>query len=126
MDILIVDDEPLVCQCLEMFLEIDGHKTDSAFSGDEALAKFDSHRFDLVFTDYFMTGMKGDELARLMKQRAQSLPIIMVSGNPPSPLPDEISKVLLKPYSQPQVRAVVQEVESEMIRSQQEQPLSII
>jgi CheY-like chemotaxis protein len=117
MNILIVDDEPLVCRCLQLFLEFDGHQTDVAYSGDEALTKLDSRRFDLVFTDYFMAGMRGDQLARLIKQRAVSLPIVMVTGNPPSPLPNEICKMLLKPYSLTTVRAVVREFQSELIDS---------
>jgi len=81
-----------------MLLCVDGHQVTLAESGEEALAKFDPARFDVVLTDFKMPGMKGDELAREIKSRAPSKPIIMVTGFPPPQTPPEIACVVLKPF----------------------------
>ena len=49
----------------------------------DALAKFESDKFDLLVTDYRMEGMNGLELARLIRQKAPDFPIIIVTGYPP-------------------------------------------
>jgi two-component system response regulator HydG len=78
--ILVVDDEPSVCRAIKMLLEIDGHEVCIADGGDAALAIFDAGVFDLVFTDYSMPGMKGDEFAILIKQRRPDQRIIMITA----------------------------------------------
>ena len=40
--ILIVDDEPMIVKGLKFSLEQDDYETDTAFDGEEALAKFES------------------------------------------------------------------------------------
>ena len=37
--------------------------------------------YDLVVTDFTMSGMKGDELARTIHQRWPNIPIIMLTGS---------------------------------------------
>ena len=80
--ILIVDDESLVRETLQMLLKCDGHIVDQAKSGSEALAVFEPGKFDVIFTDYFMPAMKGDELAVAIKQRAPSQPVVMLTAYP--------------------------------------------
>jgi CheY-like chemotaxis protein len=89
--ILVVDDEPLVCDAVKLMLDFDGHDVGTACSGKEALAKLEQSRFDLVITDYEMPGMKGDELAAAIKTRDAQQPVVMItayaellqsSGNP--------------------------------------------
>ena len=61
--ILIVDDEPFVCDAVKMMLAFDGHQVDAACSANDALALFEAGKYDLVITDYSMPKMKGDALA---------------------------------------------------------------
>ena len=79
--ILVVDDEPLVCETIGMLLSFDGHEVVPAGSGKEALALFEKGRFDLVITDYTMPGMKGDELALAVKARVPGQPVIMITAH---------------------------------------------
>jgi adenylate cyclase len=79
--ILVVDDEPAVCETIKMVLEHDGHKVLMANSGTEALTLLEQGKFDLVTTDFFMPGMKGDELATAIKQRLPNQSILMISAN---------------------------------------------
>jgi CheY-like chemotaxis protein len=79
--ILVVDDEPIVCDAIKMMLEHEGHKVQTANSGKDALSLLEQGRFDLVTTDFSMPGMKGDALAVAIKQRLPNLPVLMISGN---------------------------------------------
>jgi two-component system cell cycle response regulator CpdR len=79
--ILVVDDEPLVCEAVKMLLEFDGHAVVTASDGKEALALFERGRFDLVITDYTMPGMKGDELALALKARLPGQPVVMLTAH---------------------------------------------
>jgi CheY-like chemotaxis protein len=80
--ILVVDDEPLVRQTVQMLLEDDGYVVDEAESGAEALAMFEPGKFDMVFTDYFMPEMKGDQLAAAIKRRSPKQPVVMITAFP--------------------------------------------
>jgi CheY-like chemotaxis protein len=80
--ILVVDDEPLVCQTVQILLEGDGYVVDGAKSGAEALSMFEPGKFDMIFTDYFMPEMKGDQLAAAIKRRSPKQPIVMLTAFP--------------------------------------------
>ena len=78
--ILVVDDEPFVCDSVKMMLSFDGHQVDTARSSAEALAMFDKGKYDLVITDYAMPAMKGDVLARVMKARVPGQPVVLITA----------------------------------------------
>src|SRR5438552_11644577 len=50
--ILVVDDEPFVCDAVKMMLAFDGYEVHTAANGAEALALYDQQPFDLVITDF--------------------------------------------------------------------------
>ena len=77
-----MDDEPLVCQSVQLLLEDDGYVVDGAKSGAEALALFEPGKLDMIFTDYFMPGMKGDRLAAAIKKRSPKQPVVMLTAFP--------------------------------------------
>jgi CheY-like chemotaxis protein len=102
--ILVVDDEPFVCDAVKMMLLFDGHQVQTANSGKEAMALFEKGKFDVVITDFAMPGMKGDELAAAIKVRAPDQPVVMItayaemlrsSGNPLAGVDSVISKPFL-------------------------------
>src|SRR6266576_671357 len=78
--ILVVDDEPFVCDAVKMMLAFDGHDVLTANNGKEALALFEKGKFDLVITDFAMPGMKGDELAVAIKARSPGQPVVMITA----------------------------------------------
>ena len=80
--ILVVDDEPLIRQTVQMLLEDDGYVVDEAESGPQALAMFEPGKFDMIFTDYFMPDMKGDQLAAAIKKRSPKQPVVMITAFP--------------------------------------------
>ena len=80
--ILIVDDEPLACQTVQMLLQGVGYIVEAAKSGAEALKLFEPGKFDMIFTDYLMPGMKGDQLAANIKRRSPEQPVVMLTAFP--------------------------------------------
>src|SRR6516162_4192490 len=78
--ILLVDDDPLVCDSIRRMLEFDQQTVQVATSAQDALAICERERFDLIIVDYIMPVMKGDKLAVLLKERFPDLPIIMITA----------------------------------------------
>lgn len=78
--ILVVDDEPFVCEAVRMMLAFDGHDVETAGSAREALGIFEPGKFDVVITDFAMPAMKGDELAAAIKARAPGQPVVMITA----------------------------------------------
>ena len=78
--ILVVDDEPLVCDAVRLMLDFDGHQVQTANSGREALALVEKTKFDLVITDFEMPAMKGDELTARIKARNPNQPVVMITA----------------------------------------------
>ncbi|HWH79624.1 MAG TPA: response regulator [Candidatus Binatus sp.] len=78
--ILVVDDEPFVCDAVKMMLDFDGHVVDTAGSAKDALAMFEKGKFDLVITDFAMPEMKGDELAAAIKAKCPDQPVVMITA----------------------------------------------
>jgi two-component system, OmpR family, response regulator len=113
--ILVVDDEPFVCDAVKMMLTFDGHVVETASNGKEALAMFEVGKFDLVITDFAMPNMKGDELAATIKARSPKQPVVMItayaemlqsSGNP---LPG-VDFVISKPFLLENLREAIARV----------------
>ena len=110
--ILVVDDEPLVCETVTMLLQIDGHRVASAHSATEALALFESGKFDLVITDFFMPAMTGGELAAAIKTRAPNQPVVLLTAyaerfRSPADALGAIDLVMDKPIPMETLRAAI-------------------
>ena len=79
LDVLVVDDEPDVCESLAAMTAALGHQVTQAPGGRIALAEAAAHPFDVVVTDLGMPGMSGLELAQRIAARS-STPVIMVTA----------------------------------------------
>ena len=110
--ILVVDDEPFVCDAVKMMLEFDGHKVQTASSAKAALESFSPEKFDLVITDYAMPLMKGDELAQRIRERAPGQPVVLITAYAEmlqasqSPLAG-VDSVVSKPFLLEDLRAAI-------------------
>jgi CheY-like chemotaxis protein len=79
--VLLVDDDPLVCDSIRRMLEFDLHTVKVATTAAAALDLCEKEKFDFVILDYLMPVMKGDRLAAAIKQLFPNLPILMVTAD---------------------------------------------
>lgn len=79
--ILVVDDEPDLCEILKFNLETNGYKVETANSAEEALS-LDLRRFDLLLLDVMMGGMDGFTMAQRVKEKPETAatPIIFLTA----------------------------------------------
>lgn len=79
--ILVVDDEPDLCEILKFNLENNGYEVDTANSGEEALEK-DVTSYSLFLLDVMMDDMSGFTLASCLRKipQAASTPIIFITA----------------------------------------------
>jgi CheY-like chemotaxis protein len=112
--VLLVDDEEGVRSAYEEALLSVGHEVVTASNGETALAAFAPGRFDVVITDLSMEGMSGYDVARAVRQRDPSVPVILLSGWAVEQQEEQVRQagidtVLIKPCPIQQLREVIQQ-----------------
>ena len=81
--ILVVDDEEVMCESLAAWLREDGYAVDTAPSGREAVEKSRERDYAIYFVDLKMPGgMDGIETMMQIRSCARRLPS---SSSPPTP-----------------------------------------
>ncbi len=79
--IMIVDDEPNICEAVKITLEAEGFKVLTALNGPECLDKLKNELVDLILMDFFMPEMNGRELCSKIRKdpRLMSLPVVFLT-----------------------------------------------
>src|ERR1700721_3519092 len=77
--LLIVDDEPSICELLEISFRKEGHRVETASSGEAAKRRLSSQIFDIVISDICMPDMDGVELLRYSKEVSPSTIFILLT-----------------------------------------------
>src|ERR1700737_1952296 len=77
--LLLVDDDPAMLFALKELAESNRHEAVLAPSGAEALALLDG--VDAVVTDYAMPAMDGVQLLKSIRDRDESLPVILLTAH---------------------------------------------
>jgi DNA-binding response OmpR family regulator len=77
--ILLVEDDASVREAVALALEGDGHRVETAVSGEEALSRWRQFRPDLVLLDVMLPGTDGFEVCRQIR-RDDQVPIIMLTA----------------------------------------------
>jgi len=78
--IIVVDDEPVICQQLERLYSHSGYSVTIANSADEALQRLESRNIDLVVTDIRLPGLSGIELTKRIQEDYPDVPVIVITG----------------------------------------------
>jgi CheY-like chemotaxis protein len=119
--ILVVDDDPMVCMAIEVYLQRNHFRVTIAEGGEVGLRALEHGQFDLMIIDIFMPHMRGFESIRIFHERAPTIPLIAMSGyafaNLDSPAPDFLrmalelgaARCLRKPFTPGALLAVVNE-----------------
>ena len=127
--ILIVDDEPDLCEILSYNLHNAGYDTIVAHSGAEAL-KEDFNQIDLVLLDVMMPAMSGIEVARHIRTRqdVKAVPIIFLTAlDSERDILDGFEAgaddYMLKPFS---VKELMARIKAVLSRSDKGHPVAVI
>jgi PAS domain S-box-containing protein len=85
--ILVVDDEPAICQLLRDLLTRDGHNVETVGDAGVALERVKHERFSLILLDIRMKGMNGIELYQQMGKIAPALQgrVVLITGDTLAP-----------------------------------------
>ncbi|MBU4445583.1 MAG: sigma-54 dependent transcriptional regulator [Candidatus Marinimicrobia bacterium] len=78
--ILVVDDEPYICEVLVEILQGEDYDIESAYSGNEAIVKFSEGLFDLVLLDIGMPVMGGLEVLKRLISLDPAVAVIMATA----------------------------------------------
>jgi DNA-binding response OmpR family regulator len=80
--ILIVDDDPLMCNLLTLTLHREGYETDAVYSGQDALDYLSGRDVDLILLDIMMADLNGIEVLRTLQTdpATASIPVIVLTA----------------------------------------------
>jgi len=103
-NILVVDDEQMICQQLERLYTYSGYTVVIANSAEEALERLEKDDIDLVVTDNRLPGLSGIELTTRIRENHPDVPVIVITGYGDIDTAVEVLKLgasdyILKPFS---------------------------
>jgi two-component system OmpR family response regulator len=78
--VLVVEDETNIAELLSMALRYEGFAAETAGSGNEALARFDEFRPQVLILDVMLPDFDGFEVARRIAGRSSGVPIIFLTA----------------------------------------------
>jgi DNA-binding NtrC family response regulator len=78
--ILIVDDNPHMCNLLADILEIFNYQGIKAKDGEEALVFLKKDNYDMVITDLRMPNLGGMDLLKTIKDEKPFLPVVVITA----------------------------------------------
>ena len=113
--VLLVEDEPQVCDIQAEYLRGDGHFVETAADGSQGLKQFGAGHFDVVVADRAMPGMNGDQMTEAIKSISPGTPVLLVTGFADMPIDNVEPKhrpdlILRKPITQMALRQAVARV----------------
>ena len=115
LNVLIVDDDEFLADTFEMLLEDAGFAVETANSGNEALAKMNSFKFDLAILDYKLPDIPGSRLSTMLKEKDGDLNVVMLTGHVEA-LEDhsilDSDEVLMKPISPDELLKITKKLSS--------------
>jgi CheY-like chemotaxis protein len=81
--ILVVEDDPLLGEMLEDYLQLAGYSTQLAGDGEEGLARMRAEHPDMVLCDLHLPRMDGEALARALGKEPglQAMPFVLMSAD---------------------------------------------
>jgi signal transduction histidine kinase/ActR/RegA family two-component response regulator len=126
LNVLIVDDDPLLIESLRETLQLDGHVVTSANGGQAGIEAFaascaSARSFDIVITDLGMPYVDGRKVAGEVKTRSPLTPVIMLTGwgqrlISDNDIPPYVDRLLSKPPKLRELRATLAQLTSHIGR----------
>jgi DNA-binding NtrC family response regulator len=80
LEILILDDEPMVGQRLKPSLEKEGYRVEIFVDPKKATARLDEKEFDILVTDICMEELDGMQVLEKVRAKSPKTKVIMITG----------------------------------------------
>lgn len=124
--ILILDDEPIVCRRLKPSLEKSGYEVESYIRSDQALERVRQKHFDIVITDIKMEGMDGLGFLAEIKKISPGTEVIIITGfatmeTAKRSFREGSFDFVAKPFSLSEIQGIVQKAEQKAVQNLQDQ-----
>ena len=78
--VLVLDDEPIVCERLKPALEKAGFRVETYTDSQQAIDRIAAERFEVVITDIKMRGPDGLDVLNFIKQQSPATHVIIITG----------------------------------------------
>jgi len=122
----VIDDDEAMRESLAFLLDASGLAAHTYESASRFLEMFDGSGSDVIVSDVRMPEMSGLELARRLKARETTMPIIMITGHGDVPLAVEAMKAgvvdfLEKPFEEEHLLAAIRAALADSRQKEEEQ-----
>ena len=104
MRILVVEDEPELCDAIAEGLALDGYAVDKSYDGEEAYELLLVEAYDLVILDLNLPGMDGLDILKEVRKDHRNLKVLILSAR--GTVPDRVlgldtgaNDYLIKPFA---------------------------
>jgi len=113
-NVLVVDDEPIVCHSVRRILSKQNCSVEEAFDVDIAQQKMRNNKYDLIFVDLKMPRSDGMDVLTSIKENYPGTPVIMITGYGSIDKAIEATKLgayqfIPKPFTPEELKAVALE-----------------
>ncbi len=78
--LLIVDDQPAICELLEEAFTSEGYRVETALNSDQAVRAIRARTPDMIFMDINMPGKNGLETLKDVRGMISGVPVIMITA----------------------------------------------
>ena len=122
--ILIIDDEPILRESLQAWLERDGYSVEAVSSGEEGLERVKQASFDLVFLDLKLEDIDGIQVLSRIKGDDPDTAVVMITAYGSVPSAVEAMKqgaedYLLKPFEPEELSLLIEKILSHKARERE-------
>ena len=120
-EILLLDDEEIVCKRLKPALEKEGYRVETYTKSTEAKKRLEEKRFDIVITDLKMSDIDGMELFQYIKDNWPGTQVIIISAFATievtrMALQAGVRDVISKPFKISHLKEIINSIAAEMKR----------
>lgn len=124
LEILVLDDEEIVCTRLKTVLEKAGYLVETYTDSRLARTRIEQHRFDIVVTDLKMANIDGLELFQVAKAKWPDCEVFLITGFATVEVTREalqkgVRDVIAKPFKIAQFKKIIDQAAERISNRQQ-------
>jgi DNA-binding NtrC family response regulator len=114
--VIILDDEPIVCKRLKPGLEKVGYEVEAFTHSVDAMERIKEKEFDIVITDLKMEGFDGMQFLTEVKSRSKTTEVIVITGFATMETAKEsfqkgVFDFIAKPFKMGEIQEIVKKAE---------------